>query len=169
MQYYQALQPCSNICRHVCHCVHSVKSSESSLSGLSRKSGGNSVSSESKESVERIVTSENSENNVNCETNLGSVASSMGTNGIFSFFCCNTFFYKWNEVSVTVLKLDISFLPGFVALDLFGFVETPLFDFFSGFALFLFRFLSFDAADLFELLINVSYLAFLQCTEKFKR
>ena len=109
--------------------MHSVKSSESSLSSLSRKSGGNSVSSESKESVERIVTSENSENNVNCVTNLGGVASSIGTNGNFSFFCCNTFFYKWNEVSVTVLKLDISFLPGFVALDLFGFVETPLFDF----------------------------------------
>ena len=30
---------------------------------------------------------------------------------------------------MNVLKLDISFLPGFVALDLFGFVETPLFDF----------------------------------------
>ena len=54
---------------------------------------------------------------------------------------------------MTVLKLDISFLPGFVALDLFGFVETPLFDFFSGFALFLFRFSQFDGG-LFKLFIS---------------
>ena len=52
-----------------------------------------------------------------------------GTHIVVFLLCCNTFFYKWNEASVNVLKLDISFLPGFVALDLFGFVETPLFDF----------------------------------------
>ena len=43
---------------------------------------------------------------------------------------------------MTVLKLDISFLAGFVAPALFGFVETPLFDFSSRFALLLLRFFS---------------------------
>ena len=63
-------------------------------------------------------------------------------------------------MSLTVLKLDISFLAAFVALALFGFVETPLFDFFSRFALFLFRLFSVFKGDLFDILI--SYLVFLK-------
>ena len=60
---------------------------------------------------------------------------------------------------MTVLKLDISFLAGFVAPALFGFVETPLFDFSSRFALLLLRF--FSVLIIWTFLFLAFYLVFL--------